>query len=426
MGLFEISTILIVLTALFGFVNYRVFRLPTTIGVMVVALLVSLGFIALDSLGFGIGRDQAARLVGGINFNEALLHGMLGFMLFAGALQINLKELAGQKWDILLLSTAAVVASTFIVGGLTKLLLDLLGIHVNFLACLLFGALISPTDPVAVLGIIKTSGAPKSLETKIAGEALFNDGVGVVVFMVLFALATGGHEVSAANVAFLFLEEAVGGIVFGLALGFVTFQMLKRVNNYQVEIMLTLAAVMGGSVLADAIGTSGPLALVITGLVIGNQGRALAMSDTTRMHVDTFWELIDELLNAILFLLIGLEVLAMSFTGRLFAAGALVIPVVLLARWLSVGGIMSILRMRRAFTHGAVWIMTWSGLRGGISVALALSLPSGQDREVILAITYIIVIFSIIFQGLTLGKLTEKILAGKPCDGENSPRDGDE
>jgi CPA1 family monovalent cation:H+ antiporter len=425
MGLFEISTILIVLTALFGFVNYRIFRLPTTIGVMVVALLVSLGFIALDSLGFGIGRDQAARLVGGINFNEALLHGMLGFMLFAGALQINLKELAGQKWDILLLSTAAVVASTFIVGGLTWLLLDLLGIYINFLTCLLFGALISPTDPVAVLGIIKTSGAPKSLETKIAGEALFNDGVGVVVFMVLFALATGGHEVSAGKVATLFLEEAVGGIMFGLALGIVTFQMLKRVNNYQVEIMLTLAAVMGGSVLADYVGTSGPLAIVVTGLVIGNQGRALAMSDMTRMHVDAFWELIDEILNAILFLLIGLEVLAMTFTGRLFAAGVLVIPVVLLARWLSVGGIMSLLRMRRAFTQGAVWIMTWSGLRGGISVALALSLPSGQDREVILAITYIIVIFSILFQGLTLGKLTEKILSGKPGDGENSPGDGD-
>jgi CPA1 family monovalent cation:H+ antiporter len=419
MGLFEISTILIVLTALFGFLNYRFVRLPTTIGVMVIALLVSLGFIALDSLGFGIGRDQAARLVGGINFNEALLHGMLGFMLFAGALQINLKELAGQKWDILLLSTAAVIASTFIVGGLTKLLLDLLGIGVNFLTCLLFGALISPTDPVAVLGIIKTSGAPKSLETKIAGEALFNDGVGVVVFMVLFALATGGHGVSAGKVATLFLEEAVGGIAFGLALGFLTFQMLKRVNNYQVEIMLTLAAVMGGSVLADAIGTSGPLAIVVTGLVIGNQGRALAMSETTRIHVDTFWELIDEILNAILFLLIGLEVLAMTFTGRLFAAGVLVIPVVLLARWLSVGGIMSILRMRRAFTQGAVWIMTWSGLRGGISVALALSLPSGPERKVILAITYIVVIFSILFQGLTLGKLTEKILASEPRNGEN-------
>jgi CPA1 family monovalent cation:H+ antiporter len=423
MGLFEISTILIVLTALFGFVNYRFVRLPTTIGVMVIALLVSLGFIVLDSVGFGIGRDQAARLVEGINFNEALLHGMLGFMLFAGALQINLKELAGQKWDILLLSTAAVVASTFIVGGLTRLLLDLLGIQVNFLTCLLFGALISPTDPVAVLGIIKTSGAPKSLETKIAGEALFNDGVGVVVFMILFALATGGHEVSTSKVAVLFLEEAVGGIIFGIALGFVTFQMLKRVNNYQVEIMVTLAAVMGGSVLADAVGTSGPLAIVVTGLVIGNQGRALAMSDTTRMHVDTFWELIDEILNAILFLLIGLEVLAMTFTGWLLAAGVLVIPVVLLARWLSVGGIMSILRRRRAFTQGAVWIMTWSGLRGGISVALALSLPSGPDREVIVAITYMIVIFSILFQGLTLGKLTKKILAGKSGDDEDSSGD---
>jgi CPA1 family monovalent cation:H+ antiporter len=364
--------------------------------------------------------------VGGINFNEALLHGMLGFMLFAGALKINLKDLAGQKWDVLLLSTAAVVASTFIVGGLTRLLLDLLGIQVNFLTCLLFGALISPTDPVAVLGIIKTSGAPKSLETKITGEALFNDGVGVVVFMVLFALATGGHEVSAGKVAALFLEEAAGGIMFGLALGIVTFQMLKRVNNYQVEIMLTLAAVMGGSVLADAIGTSGPLAIVVTGLVIGNQGRAFAMSDTTRMHVDTFWQLIDEILNAILFLLIGLEVLAMSFTGCLFAAGALVIPVVLFARWLSVGGIMSILRMRRPFTRGTVWIMTWSGLRGGISVALALSLPSGPGREVVLAITYIIVIFSILFQGLTLGKLTERILAGKSVDSENSSGDGDD
>ncbi len=415
MGMYEIATILIVLTALFGFVNHRFIHLPTTIGVMVIALLVSLGFIALDRLGMGIGREEAARLVEGINFNEALLHGMLGFMLFAGALQIDLKELANHKWDILLLSTAAVIASTIIIGGLTWLLMDLLDIGVSMPTCLLFGTLISPTDPVAVLGIIKDSGAPLSLETKITGEALFNDGVGVVIFMILFALVAGDHEVTLQRAAVLFLEEAVGGIMFGLALGYVSFQMLKRVNNYQVEVILTLAVVMGGSMLADEIGTSGPLAIVVAGLMVGNQGREFAMSETTQLHVDTFWKLLDEILNAILFLLIGLEVLATSFTGRLLSAGLLIIPVVLFARWVSVGSVMSILRLRRIFTHGAISLMTWAGLRGGISVALALSLPSGNERKVILAITYTVVIFSILVQGLTLGKLTKKVLANRPA-----------
>ena len=412
MGLFEISAILIVLTAVFSFVNYRTIRLPTTIGVMVIALLVSLGLIALNAIGIGIGHQQATILVSGIDFNEALLHGMLAFLLFAGALHINVSELASQKWDVLVLSTAGVASSTFIISGISWWMLKLLGIPLPFLFCLLFGALISPTDPVAVLGVIKTAGVPKSLETKIAGESLFNDGVGVVVFMTLFALARGGNHVSVGNVVTLFLEEAVGGIALGLILGYVTFQMLKRVDNYQIEILLTLAAVMGGSVLADELGTSGPLAVVVTGLLIGSHGRASAMSDSTREHLDKFWQLIDEILNAVLFMLIGLEVLAMSFTVTFLIAGLLAIPVVLLARGLSVAGIVSILKMRRAFTHGAVRIITWSGLRGGLSVAMALSLSKPQ-RDVILAMTYIIVIFSIIIQGLTVEKLAKRILAGK-------------
>lgn len=414
MGLFEISTILIVLTALFSFVNYRTIRLPTTIGVMFIALLVSLGLIALNRFGVGIGHRQAVELMAGIDFNEALLHGMLAFLLFAGALHINVAELASQKWDVLLLSTVGVVASTFIVGGLMWWLLGLLHLPLPFLTCLLFGALISPTDPVAVLGILKTAGVSRDLETKIAGESLFNDGVGVVVFMILYSLVKGGHEISASTVGILFLEEAVGGIVLGLALGYAAFQLLKRVDNYQVEILLTLAAVMGGSVLADRLATSGPLALVVTGLVIGSHGRAFAMSDRTREHLDKFWQLIDEILNAVLFLLIGLEVLAMSFTPVYLAAGLLAVPTVLLARWLSVGGTVGMLRLRRGFPRGSVRIITWAGLRGGLSVAMALSLPNGPGREVILTMTYVIVIFSIIVQGLSLERVVRGILVARP------------
>ena len=413
MGLFEISAILIVLSAVFSFVNYHTLRLPTTIGVMVIALAVSLALITLDRMGVGIGQQHAKALVSDIDFNEALLHGMLCFLLFAGALQINLAELASQKWDVLSLSTAGVTVSTFIVGGLTWLILSTMGLPHQLLYCLIFGALISPTDPVAVLGVIKTSGVPKSLETKIAGESLFNDGVGVVVFMILFSLAKGGESFSVAKVASLFFQEALGGIVFGIALGYATFQLLKRVDDYQVEILLTLAAVMGGSVLADSLGTSGPLAVVVTGLIIGSHGRAFAMSEKTREHLNLFWKLVDEILNSVLFLLIGLEVLSMSFTADYVKAGLLVIPIVLVARWLSVAGIISLLKLRRSFTRGAIRIITWAGLRGGLSVAMALSLPSGPYRENILVMTYIIVVFSIVIQGLTLGKITNNILMVK-------------
>ena len=410
MGLFEIITILIVLSALLSYVNHRFIGLPTTIGVMVIALGMSMVLVGLGHLGWDI-RPQAEAMLDEIDFSQALMHGMLGFLLFAGALHVNLDDLAQQKWVIGLLATVGVVVSTFLVGGAMWLVLGGLGFELRFVHCLLFGALISPTDPIAVQGILKTAGAPKTLETKITGESLFNDGVGIVVFMVLLEIAFGPeHEsVTAGHVALLFLEEAVGGVVFGLVIGGVTYHLLKSVNAYSVEVLLTLALVMGGYALAGAIHTSGPIAVVVAGLLIGNHGRRWAMSETTREHLDTFWELVDEILNAVLFVLIGLEVLVMDFFfGNVFVAGLLAIPIVLAARFISVGGTVTILRRWREFTPGAISVMTWGGLRGGISVALALSIPGGADdpvRTVFVAITYVIVVFSIIVQGLTVGRL---------------------
>ncbi len=409
MGLFEIATVLIVLTALFSYVNYRTIGLPTTIGVMVISMLVSLGIAGMGMLGLEEVQRQSAEILRGIDFNKTLLHGMLSFLLFAGALHIKLEELSGQKWVVALLATAGVMASTFIVGGLSWLLLEGLGISISFLHCLLFGALISPTDPVAVLGILKTVRIPKSLETKIAGESLFNDGIGVVVFVILLELSGGGVDVTVRQAVSLFLSETVGGAALGLLFGFLAYRMLKGVNNYQVEVIITLALVMGGYTLADKMHTSGPIAIVVAGLLIGNHGRAFAMSDLTREHLDAFWELVDEILNALLFLLIGLEVLVIPFNRAYVIAGIAGIGVTLLARWVSVGLTVSALRPFRRFSPGTVRILTWGGLRGGISVALALSLPVGPQRDVILVMTYITVVFSIIVQGLSLGKVVKRI-----------------
>ena len=397
------------LTALFSYINHRFFHMPTTIGVMFIALVVSLGIVSLGWLGIDIGQAHIARILESIDFNQVLLHGILSFLLFAGAMHIKLEDLSGQKWAITVLATVAVVASTFIVGGLTWVVLDFLNIKTSFIYCLLFGALISPTDPVAVIGIIKSAGVPKSLATKVAGESLFNDGIGVVVFIIILELALGGGDITVGRVALLFLGEAIGGIVLGMTLGVITYQMLKRVNNYQVEVIITLALVMGGFALADRIHTSGPLAIVVAGLLIGNQGRAFAMSEITRQRLDDFWELLDEILNALLFLLIGMEVLVMPFTGALLIAGLLAIVITLFARWASVGGAVLLMRPLRSFSPGAVRILTWGGLRGGISVALALSIPAVPERNTIVIITYLIVVFSIVVQGMSLGKLVERI-----------------
>jgi len=404
MNFIDIITILITLAALFSYLNHRFIRLPNTIGLMLCGLLMSICLIALGPLETDV-KAGAARIIQSIDFNNLLLHGMLSFLLFAGALHVNINDLLKQKWIISSLATGGIILSTFIIGGFTWSVLHAMGLQIPFVYCLLFGALISPTDPVAVLGILKTTSTPDSLRAKITGESLFNDGIGVVLFLVLSEVAAGSHDVTPLSVTLVFLQEALGGVVFGFCVGWIAYRMLKQVDNYQVEVLITLALVMGGYGLANALHISGPLAIVVAGLLIGNHGRAFAMSETTRNHLDMFWELMDEIMNAVLFVLIGLEMVILTLTYQYILAGLLMIPLVLLARFISVGIPIACLRLKRAFSPKAVRILTWGGLRGGISVALALSIPQSPYRDTILAITYIIVLFSILIQGLTIKKL---------------------
>lgn len=411
MSFFEIVAILISLTAIFSYLNYRYFRMPATIGVMLIALLVSLGLIAAGHVAPWI-RDGADGLLRQIDFDSALMQGMLCFLLFAGALHIDLNDLAAQRGVIGTLAIVGVGLSMAVFGTLIHVALGWLGVELSYVWCLLFGALISPTDPVAVIGILKGARVPRSLEVQIAGESLFNDGIGVVAFIVLYEIAVAGHQASVGRIGRLFLEEAVGGAVFGFVIGWLAYRVLKSVDDYRVEVMLTLALVMGGYALASAIHVSGPIAIVVAGLLIGNHGRRFAMSETTRTNLDRFWELVDEILNALLFVLIGLEILVLTFTRELLFAGLLAIPMILLARWVSVAAPVTVLRRWRQFPPGSVTIMTWGGLRGGISVALALSLPAGREREIVLAVTYVIVIFSILVQGLSLERLVRGFVRG--------------
>jgi len=406
MSLIDVIAIVISLAAIFSYFNHITLKLPNTIGVMLIALIGSLILLALGQVFDGINR-HALTLLNSIDFNRTLMDGMLSFLLFAGALHVNLNDLEKQKWVIATLASGGVIASTFIIGGLSWLLFGLLDIEISLGYCLLFGALISPTDPIAVLGILKKAGVPKSLETKITGESLFNDGVGVVVFLVLLGIVTAGNEATVSSIGTLFVAEVIGGGLLGLVLGGLAYTMLRRVDNYQVEVLITLALVMGGYTLAGALHWSGPIVMVVAGLLIGNHGRRLAMSDRTREHLDTFWELVDEILNAVLFVLIGMEVLVLSFEFSSWLAAVFIIPLVLLSRLVCVGIPVSIMRTRRTFSPNAVKIMTWGGLRGGISVALALSLPLGAERDILLVVTYAVVIFSIVVQGLTINRLVK-------------------
>lgn len=403
----DIVAFLITVTALFSYINHRFIKLPTTIGVMAIALIVSLGLVVLGELGHMDVKQDVEAMVGRIDFYAVLMEGILSLLLFAGAMHVNLSALAHQKWPIGILASVGTIASTFLLGAATWVVFQLLDLDISFIYCLVFGALISPTDPIAVIGILKSVDAPESLEVKIAGESLFNDGVAVVVFAILLSIAKGGGDVTAGGVLLLFAEEAIGGALYGFIIGYIAYRLIKSIDNYHVEVLLTLALVLGGYALALHLHVSGPIAMVVAGLMIGNHGRTLAMSETTRENLDTFWELIDEILNALLFVLIGLEMILLTFTDRYLVAALVMIPIVLVARMICVGVPIEIMRRVFAFefTPHAVKILTWGGVRGGISVALALSLPPGPERDVILAITYVAVLFSILVQGLTIGKL---------------------
>lgn len=407
----EISAFCIVITALLAYLNHRFIKLPTAIGVMVTALGLSLLLVALDALGIAHAlRDYEVALLRSFDFSNVLMQGMLSLLLFAGALHVDLSELRAYRWQVGVLAAAGTLLSTLIVGFVMWWVLPWLGLPIPLLYCLIFGALISPTDPIAVIGILKSAGAPKNLELVIAGESLFNDGVGVVLFALLVEVLLSGQTPTLAHAGALLLQEAGGGLVFGGVIGYITFRLLRSIDNYQVEVMLTLAAVMGGYALASRLHVSGPLAMVVAGLVVGNQGRALAMSDTTRHHVDLFWELLDEMLNAVLFVLIGMEVIVIQFAPGIAAAAAAAIGVTLLARWLTVGLPVGLWHRAFKLPQGSGRVLTWGGLRGGISVALCLSLPVGPNRETLLAMTYCVVVFSILGQGLSIGHVVKRAL----------------
>lgn len=407
MGLFEIIALLLTVAAFFSFLNYRFVKLPTAIGLMVIGLGFSMFLVAIGHFVPSV-EVWALRFLQSIRFDQTLLHGMLSVLLFAGALHVNINDLRGQYRIIGLLATVGVIFSTFLVGTASWLIFAWLGVDMPFLYCLIFGALISPTDPVAVLGILKSAGASKSLETKIVGESLFNDGVGVVVFLVLLTIAVSGGELSAGEVGVIFVEETGGGVLLGLLSGMFAYWLLKQVDNYQVEVLITLALATGGYALAEALHFSAPIAVVVAGLLIGNRGRSLAMSEATTTHLDSFWELLDEIMNAVLFLLIGLEVLVLELSLLNLTAAALAVPVVLCSRMISVALPVALLKKFREFSPHVVKILTWGGLRGGISVALALSLPSGEVREILLPVTYGVVAFSIVGQGLTIGPVLQR------------------
>ena len=381
---------------------------------MVISMVLSLAIVFLDWLSLASSiRVQEEAFLRSIDFSEVLMQGMLSFLLFAGAMHIKLASLHRHKWQVGALSVVGTVLSTAAVGGGIWLVLPLFGTDLSLLNCLLFGALISPTDPIAVMGILKSAGAPQDLELVIAGESLFNDGVGVVLFSLLLGILNTGGTPTFQTASFLMLHEAGGGLLLGAILGYVTYRMLKSIDQYHVEVMLTLAAVAGGYALASRLHVSGPLAMVVAGLIIGNGGRDYAMSDTTRRYVDMFWELLDEILNAVLFVLLGMEVIMITFSPSLLVGGAAAVVVTLLARAATVGLPVAAGARWFGLPSGSAPVLVWGGLRGAISVALALSLPSGHARDVVLTLTYCVVVFSILVQGLSLGYVVRAVIATK-------------
>ncbi|MBB6290555.1 MULTISPECIES: sodium:proton antiporter [unclassified Pseudomonas] len=408
----DIIAIFLCITAVLAYLNRRYVGLPSAIGVMGIALGLSLLNMAFDALGFHALHTLEQSLVESIDFSELLMQGMLSLLLFAGALHVDLSELRAYKWQVASLAVVGTTLSTLFIGFGLWALLSLTELQLPLSYCLVFGALISPTDPIAVMGILKSAGAPHSVELVISGESLFNDGVSVVLFSLIVAMIASGETPSVIGASHLLLKEAGGGALLGACVGYITYRMLKSIDSYQEEVLITLAAVLGAYAIATQFHVSGPLAMVVMGLIVGNQGRSHAMSEQTEKNLDMFWELIDEILNAVLFVLIGLEVVLIQFSNPLLTTGLLVILLTLLSRLLTVGVPIAVLGKRFRLPEGAWSVMTWGGLRGGISVALALSLPSGAARDIVVSLTYLVVVFSILIQGMSIGKLVKRVI---PC-----------
>lgn len=410
MDYYSIATILIVISAIFGYINVRFLKLPITIGLMIITIVFTVALVIIAQFDDTL-LIQEREFIALIDFETVLLDIMLSFLLFAGALHTNFNQLKVQRWPILAFATLGVLVSTFLVGIAMFYVLKLMNLNIDFIYCLLFGALISPTDPIAVLGILKKAGAPKKLETKIVGESLFNDGVGVVVFLTIFAIAAKPDAaIEFADIATLFGQEVIGGIILGLSLGWITYYLMKSIDDYEIEVILTLATVMGGTMLAHQFHLSAPLAMVTAGLIVGNDTvRNTAMSETTELYVDKFWELVDVLLNTVLFVMIGMEMLILTVDGQYIYAGLLAIPIILMCRYISLWLPIKFFENRLDFVPKTNLIMTWGGLRGGISIALALSLTKDMHRELFLVITYVVVVVSIVGQGLTVGPIIKRL-----------------
>jgi CPA1 family monovalent cation:H+ antiporter len=410
MNYFEIASILVSLSAIFGYINEKYLKLPTTIGLMLISIIFTL-FTIIIGFAFPEILSTQKELISSIDFSEVLLDMMLSFMLFAGALHTNVQRLKELARPVLGFAVISTLISTFMVGGMMYFFLHLIGIKIDFIYALLFGALISPTDPIAVLGILKKAKINKKVETVIVGESLFNDGVGVVIFLTILSIAKKGMEnFDILHVLKLFSIEVFGGILLGLIIGWITYQMMKSIDSFDVEVLVTLAAVMGGTLLAHKMHVSAPLAMVTAGLMIGtDRVRQNAMSEITEAYVDKFWELIDVILNIILFVMIGMELLIIHFNPQYLLAGFIGILIVLISRYLALKPLLKYFERKIKFIPHTDYIMTWGGLRGGISIALALSIPDNPYKDLILLITYVIVIFSILIQGLTLEKMVKKL-----------------
>lgn len=410
MDFFTIIAILTTLAAVFAYINTRFFKLPFTIGLMILAMVFTSIVVVLGHF-FPSILSEATELVLSLDFKSLLLEMMLSFLLFAGALHTKLDALERNRGPIIMLATLGVIISATLMGALVYNLLIWVGHPVDFIYCLLFGSLIAPTDPIAVLSILKEADAPKNLEVKIVGESLFNDGVGVVVFLVLMSIASQGLEnIVASDVALLFVEEIGGGLALGLGGGYLAFRLMRSIDHYETEVMLTLALVMGLYTLASSLHFSGPLAVVAAGLFIGNVSPKEAWSKTSQTYIDKFWEMLDVFLNAILFVLIGLELLIVELDALHLTLGLAAIPLMLIARYLSVLGPVEIYKERLEFAPKTAFLLTWGGIRGGISIALALSLGDEMHRELFLAMAYVLVVFSILVQGLSLSSVLKRIL----------------